>query len=417
MIYLDNGNMVVVSSHRIVQMSDDFIKMQNLKAYGIFINNICPVCPSHAAAVMKYSTSSCICNIFQEPPYLNTYANLHRFSKAFSGRDTHEDSKEENTANIEAMLSESGILPVSELKSDQPTGLANSASAVDFLLNPLDLYSTICRRGKTANVVVDRSVSVYIDPAPTCIGKSNNALAYVAKVTDTFAASTTYVLLAVEEFDSSFYLNNVLSFKELGKYLVQGMKAIDFLYDKYFTSFFVIPESNSIDLGDFYTEASRLYAEEKLYPLQVYVSTINIENKKSKTAVAEENCSNFRVGYCLGSRKTEYVLNFFTQIFNSNIKKKTLCFLRFSSQLYSHSLANSSSIPCHVIDKLSQLTAKNRKKGVVISGKRRHMLSSGVVEFATDDLAISVIMATMMHDDLKNECTKFVTLQGQLCQF
>ena len=122
----------------------------------------------------------------------------------------------------------------------------------------------------------------------------------------------------------------------------------------------------------------------------------------------------FVMNLCIMARKS----NFGDKNPNNQLK---MC-LRFSTLLHSYSLASLASIPCYVIEKLDQLTVKrtnNKKKngGLTVSGKKRQTLSSGAVEYVTDDLAISVIMATMMFDDIKTQRTDFITLQGQLCQF
>lgn len=402
MIYASDGHMVMTSSHKSSQDSRAYVDFKTLKTYKIFVNNVSNVCVNHLHACLSNNIIFCVCNLFQKPIHINHGSEYARISRAFSL----------NTKDT-SLLSESGIdlslKDYQESHIDYENKTSYDLGSVDalrtFLCNVFDTRSHICTFSADENSTsfhVSRKVSVYIDPAPTKVGSSLNAISCVSKVTNIRNNKAFYVILCVEEFRLDNTTGMYGGFSEIGRRIVKIFDIINQIYGGYFSTFYVAPEANSIDVDDLYSCAvSEYLSKERSY--LVYFTTIKTGKKKKMSNLrnyylSTYSTNNFRIGYCLGKEKNQYILNFFSNVFGGNIKtSKNL----WSQSLYEKCL----SLPAYIGHKLLNLRYVNNK----ITGKRKictkinneHSMDEySSPDFATDDLPISIIMSTMLYDDL-----------------
>lgn len=398
MVFAGKGHMVMTSSHKTSQDSRDYIDFKTLKTYKIFVNNVSNVCVNHLHACFSNNIIFCVCNLFQKPIHINHGSEYARISRAFSlnMKDT-------------SLLSESGIdfsfkdYQESHINYESKTShdLGSGDALRTFLCDVFDMRGHIHSFSSDVNSTpfrVSRKVSVYIDPAPTKVGSSLNAISCVSKVTNIRNNKAFFVILCVEEFRLDNTTGMYGGFSDIGRRMVKICEALNQIYSGYFTTYYVAPEANAIDVDDLYSCAvSEYLSKERSY--MVYFTTIKTGKKKKISNLRNYDMSsystnNFRIGYCLGKEKNQYILDFFNNVFCGNIKtSKNL----WSKSLYEKCL----SLPAYIGHKLLNLRYIKNK----ITGKRKVCKEQSMDEFSspdfdTDDLPISVIMSTMLYDYL-----------------
>jgi hypothetical protein len=399
MIFANSGqnHMIMTSSHKTTQDSRDYIDFKTLKTYKIFINNISNVCVNHLHVCLTNNINFCICNLFQKPFHIKYGSEYARITKAFSlnKKDT-------------SLLSESGIdfNPKELSEETKPArALGNTDALRIFLCDVFDTRNHIRNFLMDVNSTpfrVSRKVSVYIDPAPTRVGSSLNAISCVTKVTNVNNNKIFFVILCVEEFCLENSTGSYGGFSEIGRRLVAISDILSIIYDEYFNTYYVAIEANSLDANESYSSAVTEYLNKK----RSYITYFTIIKSGKKRKIANfknhhhhhhHDDNSFRIGYCLGKEKNQYILDFFNNVFCGNIKT--------SKNLWSQSLYEKYvSLPAYIGYKLLNLRyLKNNK----ITGKRkRHSKNSMFYctddcteqEYETDDLPISVIMSTMLYD-------------------
>ena len=398
------GHMIITSSHKSTQDSRDYVDFKTLKTYKIFVNNVSNICVNHLNACLSNNLTFCTCNLFQRPIHINQGSEYARISKAFSL----------NTKDT-SLLSESGIdfnvkdyqkLQV-DYDSNPVCNLGNTDALRTFLCDVFDTRSHIRTFFTDENLTpfrVSKKVSVYIDPAPTKVGSSLNAISCVTKVTNIYNNKFFFVILCVEEFRLHNTRGAYGGFSEIGKRLVAMCDTLSIIYDEYFTTYYVAAEANAIDVDDLYSCAVTEYLNtQRSY--MVYFTTIRTGRKKKKIsnlknyAISNNSTNSFRIGYCLGKDKNQHILDFFNNVFCGSIKT--------SKNLWSHSLCKTCpSLPAYIGHKLLNLRCLGNK----ITGKRKihtknkeHSMfywsdEYNTQDYETDDLPISVVMSTMLYN-------------------
>lgn len=397
------GHMIMTSSHKSTQDSREYVDFKTLKTYKIFVNNVSNVCVNHFNACLSNNITFCICNLFQKPIHINQGSDYARISKAFSlnMKDT-------------SLLSESGIdfnlKDYQELHVDYGSrpayNLGDTDSLRTFLCDIFDARDhirTFLTDGNSTPFRVSRKVSVYIDPAPTKVGSSLNAISCVTKVSNVSNNKVFFVILCVEEFRLDNSTGSYGGFSEIGRRLVAVCDALSIIYDEYFTTYYVAPEANAIDVDDLYSCAVTEYLNTPR-SYMVYFTTLRTGKKKKISNLRSYNLSNnsansFRIGYCLGKEKNQYILDFFNNIFCGSIKtSKNL----WSQSLYEKCL----SLPAYIGHKLLNLRYIKNKitgKGKIHTRNKEQSRFYCTNEYnmqgyETDDLPISLIMSTMLYD-------------------
>lgn len=281
---------------------------------------------------------------------------------------------------------------------------------------------------------------------------------------DTSKISHTYVILAVEEFHTEWVDPRKDGSFALAKTVISTCAVITKLYGNYFTSFVLFPEANALSMDRFFYLCKDLYhsnivLENSNVKILCNVIPLNTKSRdlerraqrakqhstnsflKKQKKDADENTlmltgdidewgskvsykkmayrsalhdleeheknleshvdTSYRVGYCLGSEKMSYVLNFYFNWYcdHSSTNTSVLC----SNKIWSFWLINKrESIPSYIASKLETLELRPHNTGgkysYKISGKKTSENS-----YICDDLPLSVILSVALCESVLND--------------
>lgn len=463
MLLSDNAHLVLTSSHKSGQDHKTYVDMKSLRRKQILLNNVVHVCPNHIVSMLNNDVTAmcCPCYLFQQPHHITADADYRRIMNAFSLRSGPRVDDSETRDAKTAMLSELGILPpglsLQDVNDTTKRQLASTRGSEKFCSRLVDVKDYIIFGGKR-HLLFSRDVVVYIDPAPTDVGRSYHAMCFVTRAEEVNPQPDQtryrYVILAVEEFQTddvdSHSTDGLLA---LATVFITTCSLLTRLYEGYFTTFIVAPEANSIHVDPFWTRCGVLYAKDPtLIDSQVTILSTTIEKPSKKTirggtklkdrykpyqkrnditsandyefqrlcsqvAYGQKTSRSYRIGYVLGCNKVSKIYNFFSNLYNPT--SGNVSDVSCASQIFSWFIGRENeSIPFYVAKKLemleirptiSQITGKTVYK---IGGKRREKDGS----FVQDDLPISVVMSVCLCADVCGGCYKGNMVRLETCQ-
>ena len=465
MLQTDQGHMVLTSSHKSSSDSRGFVDMHLLRGREILINNMSFVCPNHVSAMLQENTCTtcCPCYLFGQPPHLTVDLNYGRVMGAFARASTSGSGKASlvgrGNESKEALLSEIGILPqmqdISALAQSTNTKhtLATKKAGEKFCSNLVPVREYVVTRERK-DMVFDEKVCVYIDPAPTDVGRSLHAMCFVAKAERVNPAPnkarSCYVVLAVEEFNTA----DVDGKSEDGMLalsvaFVKTCTVLTYQYQAFFTTYIVAPEANSVSVGPFWHKCATLFfatpllvendisvlattipmpattttyrnksrssrkKKERAHPYRLPTPASQILANSNSTDAFLSRCTgdvpsypsgggsgvSYRVGYALGGDKVTRIYNFFVSLYNpvSGNVAEVLC----AEYVWSFWVGNKTqSIPLYIVRALEELELipkwVGNRKVLKIGGKK----SASDGQFVQDDLAIAIVMSICMCEDI-----------------
>jgi len=295
------------------------------------------------------------------------------------------------------------------------------------------------------HVVFSREVVVYVDPAPTNVGRSCHAMCFVTRAEEVNPqpgqTRFRYVILAVEEFETDdVESQNKDGLLAIATVFISTCSVLTRLYGGYFSTFVVAPEANSIHIDPFWSRCGVLYAKDPTLidsEVTILSTTIQVPSVKSKPFTVEKrlkrkyrpykkrnedtsvsayelnrlceeseystknNVRSYRIGYVLGSNKVRKIYHFFSNLYNPT--SGNVCDVSCASTIWSWWIGRDhDSIPFYVAKKLelleirpmvNQITGKTVYK---IGGKRTGKDGS----FTQDDLPIAVVMSVCLCADI-----------------
>lgn len=481
MLQTDDCRIVLTSSHKAGQDNRVFVDLSALRNDAIFINNVSNVCRNHISAMLEDDVVSmnCPCFIFQQPHHIKADPTYRSILNSFSvsgnnktSRNKYDDYDNDGsysaqnddtckTSHKRALLSEIGIVNgdgFTQSLYDVPGSykLATAAGRERFTTSLVSVFDHLFDHPTSSSLVFSKDIVVYIDPSPTDVGSSYNAMCFCARAQcfddndDGTPGDFYYVLLAVEEFSSS-ELGAVESHKGLALVWYNTLNNLTKLYDGYFNTVYMIPEANAINMDPFWLECGRLVKEGSdslgdagvtvLSPI-IINSSQNRKRKVNGAALFKEAtrknkynvyggvkndrfafqletntivesinnndhdddgvcCRGYRIGYTLSHKKVSYFLSFFSAFYNPSRTSK--CAVLCASTIYSWFVRKKSlSIAMYVSSKLDTLQLKvsycheSGRKKYKVGGKS----CSKKGEFVQDDLAVAVVMSVSFMDEL-----------------
>lgn len=392
MLQTDNCHMVMASSH--VVPGKKYIDLMRLRSPDILLNNVSHVCCQHAIAVADKENNllTCPCYLFNKPPHLRADTVYRRILNTF-GEAAGGDNEDDNDA---ALLYEVGLIPELKNWGLEAGRLAVPAAGQRFASRLLKL--------DFGEQQIAREIVVYIDPAPTCAGTSLQAMVFTCRVKRP-QTGVHYVILAVEEFSTEeIDSEGKDDSRALAAVFIGTISTLTRLYDNYFTTFYVAPEANAMQLDRFWVESARNVTAE-LSGVTILGTTIVADKwkepkkRRRKRSDYEEMLlpattrKKYRVGYTLGARKVSHFYGFFTTLYNppSSSLGAVVC----AQTLWSFFLsAKTNSVPAYIAQKLESLQLIPRAGGAFkISGKGGKNPDGS---FQTDDLAVAVVMSVIL---------------------
>lgn len=453
MLLTDNGHMVLTSSHKSGQDSRTFVDMKSLRRTQILINNVVHVCPNHIVSMLNNDVTAmcCPCYLFHQPHHITADADYRRILNAFSQRSGPRVDDDETGDAKTVMLSEVGILPpglsLQDVNDSTKRQLASVRGSEKFCSKLVDVRDYVIL-GRKRHLVFSRDIVVYIDPAPTNVGRSYHAMCFVTRAEELNPqpgeTRYRYVILAVEEFQTddvdSQTRDGLLA---LATVFTTTCSVLTRLYEGYFTTFIVAPEANSIHVDPFWSRCGVLYAKDPtLIRSQVTIlgTTIQTPSVKARMTDCEKeirkrykpylkkkeitsakayefqylfdkcdyepkNAQSYRIGYALGGNKVSKIYNFFSSFYNPT--SGNVCDVSCATTIWSWWIGQyNRSIPVYVAKKLelleirptiSQTTGKTVYK---IGGKKKEKDGS----FVQDDLPIAVVMSVCLCADICGGC-------------
>jgi len=448
MLLTDNGHLVLASSHKSGQDTRTYVDMNSLRRTEILINNVVHVCSNHIVSMLQNDVTAmcCPCYLFHQPHHITADADYRRILNAFAQRSGPRNHDEENDDAKTAMLSEIGILPrglsPQQLNDNTKRQLASSRGSEKFCSNLIDVRDYVVL-GKQ-RMIFSREVVVYVDPAPTNVGRSCHAMCFVTRAEEVNPqpgqTRFRYVILSVEEFQTDDVEPQTKDgLFALATVFISTCSVLTRLYEGYFSTFVVAPEANSIHIDPFWSRCGVLYAKDpslidnKVTILSTTIQAPSIKTKESAvkkrlkrkfrpykkrnegTSVSayelnrlcEESdyrtneVKSYRIGYVLGSNKVRKIYHFFSSLYNPT--SGNVCDVLCASTIWSWWIGRDcDSIPFYVAKKLelleirptiSQITGKAVYK---ICGKRTGKDGS----FTQDDLPIAVVMSVCLCADI-----------------
>jgi len=452
MLLTDNGHLVLASSHKSGQDTRTFVDMSSLRRTEILINNVVHVCSNHIVSMLQNDVTAmcCPCYLFHQPHHITADADYRRILNAFSQRSGSRNNDGENDDAKTAMLSEIGILPrglsPQELNDTTKRQLASSRGSEKFCSNLIDVRDYIVL-GKQ-RMIFSREVVVYVDPAPTNVGRSCHAMCFVTRAEEVNPqpgqTRFRYVILAVEEFQTDDVEPQTKDgLFALATVFIGTCSVLTRLYEGYFSTFVVAPEANSIHVDPFWSRCGVLYAKDSSLidsEITILSTTIQAPCVKTKQSAAEKRLKrrnnkyrpykkrnedmsvsayelnrlceeseygtynkvkSYRIGYALGSNKVRKIYNFFSSLYNPT--SGNVCDVSCASTIWSWWIGRDyDSIPFYVAKKLelleirptiNQITGKTVYK---IGGKGTGKDGS----FTQDDLPIAVVMSVCLCADI-----------------
>ena len=298
---------------------------------------------------------------------------------------------------------------------------------------------------KRRDMIFSRDVVAYIDPAPTDVGRSYNAIVFVARATysdvevHARGLRERYVIIAAEEFQNDWLepesQDGMLA---IARTFMSACHTITRLYKAYFNRIIVAPEANGLGINHFWTMCGRLYAKSKLLlskNIVIYSTTIpttmtnslantrrahtlsrRFENKRRKLATGEavdqaelneydlvqstERIVDYRIGYLMTKDKTDRITKFYTDCYNPNLMN--IHDLVCARSVWSWWLTRRGyGVAFYIAEKMDMLYLRAQKRQCTghrkwyVTGKRSH--ADGTHE--ADDLAIAVAMSTTLSRD------------------
>ena len=294
--------------------------------------------------------------------------------------------------------------------------------------------NVISRIKSQANVL--RSITVYIDPAPTATDRSLNAMAFVTKILEKNGLFN-YVLLWVEEFRTCDIENaNKCIYTALSMVFMQALNTLHSLYEGYFTNYISIPESNMISMDRFWVICQELLIKDtrfstilnsditihtkitinrkrkmvhkqisppKRYQMKDEIITQALQrgsNRLFSTVHDTNDMQTFRIGYTLGSDKITRCLHFYSTCYNYSENNSQM--LTRAAHLSSHTMVNNVKMLTNYIANQmdTQHLHRNSRKYLTVSGKGKN----------PDDLSTCIIFAVSLYDETINDFNSLLRL-------
>ena len=394
--------------------------MSSLIRDEILINNVTHVCPNHINGLLtgEVTALACLCHLFHQPHHITADAEYRRIMNAFGQRSDDNDA----TTAKSALLSELGILP----PGVTPTSVA--ATTTLRLASP-DGFRRMCTRqtpvheyvmtGKFNHALFSREVIVYMDPAPTDVGRSYHAMSFVTRAEEE-GGNQHYVILAAEEFETTTMDPKEKDWlRALAKVFMVTCSILVRQYSGYFHTFTVAPEANSIPLDRFWGMCGVLYGLDESLCDTIILSTVIPANvpplrrekhitgpphKRAYLQAAEEvkriernSSASYRIGYILGADKVARISSFYADCYNpgyGNTKDLTCASLVWSQCL------NRVGIPHYIAVKMETLELRPKRSS---GGKTTYKIGGKSQiggSFVCDDLAVSVAMSVSLCGDI-----------------
>lgn len=438
MVTTDECHMVLTSSHKAGQDTKTFLEFSTLRIQDIIINNISHVCQNHLLSMLdsNVTASNCICYMFQQPQHITCDSTYKRILNCFYSNNQGDGmSKSDPNNQKAAMLSEIGILPplnyLGNLNGIKCTQLAAPHAKNKLCSNLLNITDIL--NGTNKNKKISREVVVYIDPAPTDVGRSYHAMCFVTRAENIHpspdAAQYNYIILAVDEFETrNVCPDSMDGLSALASVFMNTCSVLTTLYNGYFQTYYVAPEANSMHIDNFWRRCSHLLVKMKLPGIKIVSTLIPIPHSKDSyhgeskihrhinkefrsrpyttgvgnlltDLVEHQNKEHFRIGYTLGMKKVPKIYNFYTTLYNPSSGK--INDLVCSDMIWSFWIRKNTkclSIPYYIGLKLEDMELRPITNSV--TGKTTYKISgkkgSTGPHFVQDDLAISVIMSVML---------------------
>lgn len=427
MISVDNGKMILMSSHRSTQNNANFIDIATLRSGHILSNHVNYVCPVHLKEMLSIqkNVNVCLCNIFNQPFHIDTSGSFKALTELLSTRNKTNDGGGDYSMLCELGVDLNSIEENEELQTLSNNSLCTKKALILLQTNLVHISNLINPNKMGTNVSC--TVMVYIDPAPIPGDKSYNAICFTTRVEynnlSNNVRSHKYVLLAIEKFSSDLVDKETRDYGiATAKLLMEDIQNIFLFHNGYFKKFIIAPEADSISMDRFLLECKNLYNKFENNHPQIYFTMIRepmnkagqikatanynkqrasrglpaLQNKtgnKRRKIDADILCKDdqysssltstkLRIGYNLGREKRRIYMEFLMNELNAH---NVCC----ATEIFSISLVNENiSIPTFVANNLSAL---RRKPSGEITGKG---FKNG--EYQADDVAVAVIMSTML---------------------
>ncbi len=441
---LTGAHMVVASSHRMVHPNcKPFLDLANMHCTDILVNNVPHVCPQHIRSMIEDEVTAmcCPCYLFSQSPHIKADASYRRTLNAFIKNSAGIGKEDGDTASTikTAMLSEIGILlpnmGIDSLKSDvglDAMRLAAPNARQVFCTKSVAVEDYVVH-GERQDMIFSRSVVAYIDPAPTDVGRSYNAIVFVAKAeysdveVGTARLRERYVIIAAEEFQSDWLepesQDGMLA---IARVFMSACHAITRFYKAYFNRIIVAPEANGLSVNHFWMMCGRLYAKSKLLldkNVAIYSTTIPSATTKSLTntrrahaisrrfakkpvevelalAKSTERIVDYRIGYLMTKDKTDRITKFYTNCYNPS--KMNIHDVVCARSVWSWWLTRQGyGVPLYIAGKMDMMYLRAQKRHHTghrqwyVTGKGTRVDGS----HEADDLAIAVAMSTTLSQD------------------
>ena len=408
MLQTDGCHVVLTSSHKSSDTTAKaFINLATVRNEEILVNNVSFVCPNHLTAMLDVNVTAlnCVCYLFQQPHHITAGKAYRRIVSAFS--TTKAGGATEDADAKSCMLNELGIMPeaLGPNSYSERKRLAAECSGEKLCSYTVPVHEYVTTFTKTG-WVFSKSIVVYVDPAPTDVGRSFHAMCFVTRAEELSPEAGHprfhYVILAVEEFETRDVSEDCPDgLYALAQVFMTTCKTLNRIYDDYFTMVYVAPEANSMHVGPFWARCGELLAEEDWVGPTILSTTIASPVKKRRRD-AVPSCEH-RVGYALGANKVQKIYSFFTTVYNPRTGNTSdlLCAEYVWGWLLRKRAA---SIPLYIAQKLACLEIRpviNSGTGCTsykISGK-----GTNNGEFVQDDLPIAVCMSVCLCAELLSE--------------
>lgn len=401
----DNGRMILMSSQKSGKDKRDVIDLDTTRSKYVLFNRVSYVCAGHITALLKNNTTliKCPCYYFSSPVHIMMDEGYRDILNLFTNSDNANGISESKTA----LLAEIGCLPTNDLsitaKGDLTVvSLASTTANLYMATNLFDTHEYIQGIYKNT-LLISKTILVYLDPAPCDVESSYNALSYITEIYNSDAESSHYVILGVEHFRTrDIDLESSDTALACVKLIMANLNLICALYDSYFDRVIIAPECNSLSLEPFRYHLSKYFFKsdlcKKISIQFTSVATVNGQNTMKpvhndpiaeQPLVKKRKVSSLRIGYILSNRnKISNCVNFYTRIYNQ-------CRMQCARKILSCSLKNiNTSVVQYIINQLNTMQFNKKTTGAYsISGKKQNQ---------RDDLAISIIMATCIVNDIKD---------------
>ncbi|XP_019628729.1 PREDICTED: uncharacterized protein LOC109473298 [Branchiostoma belcheri] len=283
----DDGTMVMMSSHKCGQDNNSYVDLNNVRMSGILMNTVGYVCRHHLLSMIRaphIGVLSCLCNFFSQPLHINTDKDYKKMMIAFTAqRGSSSDTESDHVNNKTAMLSEVGGIPQGLNKDDlvnvdvKKISLANESGTRHFMIQSIPVEAYLCTRTRK-DMTFSEDVLCYIDPSPTDVTRSYNAMAFVTVASKPLYLPNSsnrpdgrevmfnkYVVLAHEDYRPRWVDpdNSLDDMTIMAKVFMITVRAITLLYGGHFKRFIVVPESNALAVDTFWSACGMYLAQEE----------------------------------------------------------------------------------------------------------------------------------------------------------